>query len=94
MAKRNTSRKSSARTEQNDAPSKSRFTTDELPNIPEPGDVADQAARSESMSSEPSQEDIRLRAYHRYLDRGGKDGADFEDWIAAEHELKHRKANF
>jgi len=40
-----------------------------------------------AMSSEPSEEDIRLRAYHRYLERGGGHGADFEDWLRAEQEL-------
>jgi hypothetical protein len=82
---------------------------DELPNIPEPGDLADRAAQSESMgivpteseareighanqsesmASEPSEEDIRLRAYHRYLERGGGHGAHFDDWLEAERELK------
>lgn len=64
---------------------------DELPDIPEPGDAADRAARSESMSSEPSEADIRLRAYHRYLERGGKHGAHFDDWVAAEQELRTKK---
>jgi DUF2934 family protein len=45
---------------------------------------------SSSMGSEPSDEDIRMRAYQRYLERGGSDGADFEDWLAAERELKRR----
>jgi hypothetical protein len=61
---------------------------DELPNIPEPGDVADQAQRSESMASEPSEEDIRLRAYHRYLERGGGHGRHFDDWLEAERDLR------
>jgi len=30
---------------------------------------------------------IALRAYELYLARGGADGADFDDWIAAEREL-------
>ena len=30
---------------------------------------------------------IALRAYELYLARGGSDGADFDDWIAAEREL-------
>jgi hypothetical protein len=102
---------------------------DELPDIPEPGDVADQAQRSEpttspesmasrsarsesmapgndrsepmesentkseSMASEPSEEDIRLRAYHRYLERGGWHGAHFDDWIEAERELKGKHSD-
>jgi hypothetical protein len=51
---------------------------------------AEEDARIESMSmsSEPSEEDIRMRAYHRYLERGGGHGMDFEDWLEAERELK------
>lgn len=67
------------------------MTTEELPNIPEPGDVADQAQRSESIVTEPSEEEIRLRAYHRFLERGGKHGGHFDDWLAAERDLKGRK---
>ena|SRR5436190_1763371 len=44
--------------------------------------------RSTSMGSEPSEEDIRLRAYHRYLERGGGHGRDYDDWLEAERELK------
>jgi hypothetical protein len=43
---------------------------------------------SQSMTSEPSEEDIRRRAYHRYLERGGGHGMDFQDWLDAERELK------
>jgi hypothetical protein len=43
---------------------------------------------SVSMASEPSEEDIRLRAYHRYLQRGGGHGMDFEDWLEAKRELR------
>ena len=45
---------------------------------------------SASMASEPSEEDIRMRAYHRYLERGGGHGMDFEDWLEAERELRNR----
>ena len=48
------------------------------------------ATRNDSMASEPSEEDIRIRAYRRYLDRGGSDGQDFDDWLGAERELKDR----
>ena len=47
-------------------------------------------SESVSMASEPSEEDIRLRAYHRYLERGGSQGTDFEDWLEAERELRNR----
>jgi hypothetical protein len=40
-----------------------------------------------SMASEPSDDDIRIRAYHRYLERGGGHGMDFEDWLEAKREL-------
>ena len=36
----------------------------------------------------PNEDDIRLRAYHLYLERGAVDGADFDDWVTAEKELK------
>ena len=40
---------------------------------------------------QPSEQDIRTRAYHRYLERGGGDGNDFQDWLDAERELKQNK---
>ena len=43
------------------------------------------------MGSEPSDEDIRMRAYQRYLERGANDGQDFEDWLTAERELRESK---
>jgi hypothetical protein len=43
---------------------------------------------SVSMASEPSDDDVRLRAYHRYLERGGGHGMDFEDWLEAKRELR------
>jgi hypothetical protein len=42
--------------------------------------------------SGPSAEDIRLRAYHRYLERGGDHGADFDDWVEAEKDLKRPRS--
>jgi hypothetical protein len=46
--------------------------------------------RSVSLTSGPSEDDIRLRAYHRYLERGGVPGMAFDDWLEAERELKLR----
>jgi hypothetical protein len=34
-----------------------------------------------------SVEEIRLRAYEIYVERGGTDGQDLEDWLQAEKEL-------
>ena len=59
------------------------------PARPEAGQDFD--VRSDSMASEPSEADIRLRAYHRYLERGGGHGLEFDDWLAAERELKAKK---
>ena len=54
------------------------------------GGSGNDATRNDSMASEPSEEAIRMRAYRRYLERGGGDGHDFDDWLQAEEELKHR----
>jgi len=58
-----------------------------------PSEAGDDAPlESMSMSSEPSEEDIRNRAYQRYLERGGGHGLDFEDWLEAERELKGQRS--
>jgi hypothetical protein len=36
---------------------------------------------------QPSYQEIAEAAYQRYLRRGGVDGQDFDDWLAAEREL-------
>ncbi len=63
--------------------------------LPRVGERSRAAADSTSfsMASEPSEEDIRMRAYHRYLERGGRDGMDFDDWLQAERELRAGKAH-
>jgi len=53
--------------------------------------AADIVGGSQSMASEPSEEDIRMRAYQRYLERGSGDGRDFDDWLEAERELKGQR---
>ena len=60
---------------------------------PEP-DRADTAADAGAAGErEPSVEEIRYRAYELYLERGGEHGMDFEDWLNAERELKHRRSD-
>ena len=44
------------------------------------------------IGNEPTLDDIRRRAYERYLERGGGDGMAFEDWVQAERELKRSKS--
>jgi hypothetical protein len=54
-------------------------------------DMGNRDTRAVSMGSEPSEEEIRSRAYRRYLERGGSDGQDFDDWLEAERELKRQQ---
>ena len=42
------------------------------------------------MARKPSKEEVELRAYEIYLERGAQDGHDVEDWIVAEDELSNR----
>ena len=37
---------------------------------------------------EPTLEEIRVRAYEVYIQRGRIDGFDLEDWLQAERELR------
>src|SRR5215203_5659346 len=42
------------------------------------------------VNQRPTYDEIAEAAYLRYLNRGGSDGRDFEDWLAAEQDLKTR----
>jgi hypothetical protein len=42
---------------------------------------------------EPTYDEIAEAAYHRYLQRGGNDGQDFDDWVEAERSLRSRVPN-
>ena len=46
-----------------------------------------------SQRSTPSNEEIRLRAYEIYLERGELPGGELDDWLRAEREL-HKVALF
>jgi hypothetical protein len=39
----------------------------------------------------PTFEEIAEAAYHRYIQRGGHHGNDFDDWIDAERSLRSRR---
>jgi Protein of unknown function (DUF2934) len=43
--------------------------------------------KSPTPSISPTQEEIALRAYYIYLQRGGAPGNEFADWTRAEQEL-------
>jgi hypothetical protein len=38
----------------------------------------------------PSDEEIRIRAYELYLERGGENGNEVDDWLRAEKEYRER----
>lgn len=44
-----------------------------------------------SANHAPSCEEIRLRAYEIFLERGGLPGNELDDWLKAEHELDGHK---
>ena len=46
--------------------------------------------KSRTAKSTPTREEIALRAYQIYLERGGTPGHELEDWIRAEHELMEK----
>jgi Protein of unknown function (DUF2934) len=60
-----------------------------------PASQASDSSRSQEAigraANEPTVDDIRRRAYERYLERGGKHGQHFDDWLEAEKELRSRK---
>jgi hypothetical protein len=51
----------------------------------ESGSPASQKSRV--TKNQPTAEEIAVRAYQIYLERGGAPGNEFEDWIQAEREL-------
>jgi hypothetical protein len=44
-------------------------------------------SRTKSKKVEPTRDEIALRAYHIYLERGCTHGNEFDDWVRAEREL-------
>lgn len=42
---------------------------------------------SESPRARPTEEEIAVRAYHIYLERGEAEGSSSDDWLQAEREL-------
>jgi Protein of unknown function (DUF2934) len=45
------------------------------------------ADKTRNVQTQPTQEQIALRAYHIYLERGGAPGDALNDWIMAERQL-------
>jgi hypothetical protein len=46
--------------------------------------------KSSTVSGHPTREEIALRAYEIFLERGGAPGNELEDWTRAEGELLER----
>src|SRR5215469_15545419 len=49
-------------------------------------------SESANTESQPNEDEIRHRAYHLYLERGGGHGSDFDDWVRAEKELRKKNS--
>ena len=50
-------------------------------------------SESRTAKARPTDEEIELYAYQIYVERGGADGHDVDDWLQAEHELFEKYAN-
>ena len=46
-----------------------------------------ETSQPETASGVPMREEIELRAYQIYIERGGAHGQDVEDWLQAQREL-------
>jgi DUF2934 family protein len=55
------------------------------------GAASDMSISNADSSDDPTYDEIAEAAYQRYLQRGGADGRDFDDWLEAERELKARR---
>lgn len=47
----------------------------------------EQPGETDSLRAQPAQDEIAVRAYHIYLERGGAVGNPEDDWLQAEREL-------
>ncbi len=56
-------------------------------NLPDPSIAGSSYTEGAGQGSDRSPDRIAARAYELYLARGGSDGQDFDDWLAAEREL-------
>jgi Protein of unknown function (DUF2934) len=51
----------------------------------------DQMPETADQEMEPSDEEIRVRAYFRYLERGSSHGQSLDDWAEARKDLAKKK---
>ena len=52
-----------------------------------PTEKSSPESEPQTVSGEPAREEIELRAYQIYVERGGGHGQDVDDWLQAEREL-------
>ena len=52
-----------------------------------PTEKSSSESQPQTASGAPTREEIELRAYQIYVERGGAQGQDVEDWLQAEREL-------
>ena len=59
----------------------------------EPIEGSSPGREPQTAEDHPTREEIELRAYQIYIERGGAHGRDVEDWLQSEGELleKYRK---
>jgi len=50
--------------------------------------ISETEVMAQQANGRPSEDDVRVRAYQRYLERGATHGNDVDDWVEAERELK------
>ncbi len=52
-----------------------------------PTEKSSSESQPQTASVAPTREEIELRAYQIYVERGGADGQDVKDWLQAERDL-------
>ncbi len=65
-----------------------KLTTTENRNPSRPDERYERRVQSTGSGSSDEQGRIARRAYELYLERGGSHGQDWEDWLAAEREIR------
>lgn len=58
--------------------------------LPGVGKAKEAPLRTKGASGE-MEEDIRVAAYYRWLERGGEHGGHEEDWLMAEREVRRKR---
>jgi len=72
---------------------KARKRTDSASVIDQPLQSPDSGTSEPNGDSADDRDRIAMRAYELFLARGGSDGGDFDDWLAAEREITAGNGN-